>query len=279
MMELQTKALKYLAAAWNALSEEEKATYKAKELELKKKYAEDLAAWKTTEAFQTFAMDVDEWYQTEEAQKTKKPAKSFRLWKTKKMQSKRAADKLADRERVKAEKLAARERAKFEKSAGKKKAKVSMPGAPAEPEAPAVEIPPPLEKDPFWDECFSNAEVAGTIEKHLARWLSTDELSKLQSLPPPISPAAPLCASDEESFVDWAVPTERAMRPSKPEMLRACPAFVVLACLGQVFWSGRNRNFFHLSKVTKAYDEFLSHSWQAPCSWRAFGNSDSCLAT
>ncbi|CAE7754161.1 PECT1 [Symbiodinium sp. CCMP2592] len=135
------------------------AKYKQQELDLRKKYAEELAAWKTSEAFQAFAMEVDEWSKTEEAQNTKKPRKSFKTWKLKKIQSKRAADKLADRERKKAEMAAARERAKFEKAAGKRKGKVAKAGAPAEPEPPLVEIPPPLEKDPFWDECFSGAEA------------------------------------------------------------------------------------------------------------------------
>ncbi|CAE7945409.1 unnamed protein product, partial [Symbiodinium sp. KB8] len=138
--------LKVLATKWNEASEEEKAKYKQQELDNRKKYAEELAAWKTSEAFQAFAMEVDEWSKTEEAQNTKKPRKSFKTWKLKKTQSKRAADKLADRERKKAEMLAARERAKFEKAAGKKKGKVAKPGAPAEPEPPLVEIPPPLEK-------------------------------------------------------------------------------------------------------------------------------------
>ena len=71
----------------------------------------------------------------------------------------------------------------------------------------------------------------------------------------------------DDLFASNLVAFVEAMRTSNPKMLRACPAYVVLACLGQVFWAGRRKSFFHLSKVTKAYDEFLSHSWQV-ATWK-----------
>ncbi|CAE7242784.1 unnamed protein product [Symbiodinium microadriaticum] len=52
------------------------------------------------------------------------------------------------------------------------------------------------------------------------------------------------------------------MQPTRPEILRAVPTYHIVARLGRVFWSGRDRSFFSLSKVTQDYDEFLSHSWQ-----------------
>ena len=52
------------------------------------------------------------------------------------------------------------------------------------------------------------------------------------------------------------------MEPTRPEILRAAPVHQVVAWFGRVFWARKNRDFFHLSRVTESYDEFLSHSWQ-----------------
>ena len=42
--------------------------------------------------------------------------------------------------------------------------------------------------------------------------------------------------------------------------MRSTRVHRVLQCFGQVFWA-RDQDFFHLSDLTKDFDEFVSHSW------------------
>ncbi|CAE6971976.1 unnamed protein product [Symbiodinium sp. CCMP2592] len=60
-----------------------------------------------------------------------------------------------------------------------------------------------------------------------------------------------------------------AMEATRPEVLRGCPAHVASGGFGRVFWASwhRRRSFFHLSRVTETYDEFVSHSWEV-ASWK-----------
>ena len=92
-----------------------------------------MKAWYDSEGFKAFATEVDEWEVemskgeggegAEGGIKMKAPLKSFRAWRRKKLQGKRQAAKLADRERAKAEKMAAKMKAKADKSAKPKKGK------------------------------------------------------------------------------------------------------------------------------------------------------------
>ena len=121
-MAAMAAIVKKLGAMWASAQAEEKATFEAEAAKQKENYAAAMKAWYESDSYKSFAAEVDEWQQTEEAKTTKKPGKSFRAWRRKKLQGKRLAQRQADRERAKAEKMAAKLKAKAEKPGKKAKA-------------------------------------------------------------------------------------------------------------------------------------------------------------
>ncbi|CAK9056563.1 Poly [ADP-ribose] polymerase 1 (PARP-1) (ADP-ribosyltransferase diphtheria toxin-like 1) (ARTD1) (DNA ADP-ribosyltransferase PARP1) (NAD(+) ADP-ribosyltransferase 1) (ADPRT 1) (Poly[ADP-ribose] synthase 1) (Protein poly-ADP-ribosyltransferase PARP1) [Durusdinium trenchii] len=155
-MAAMAAIVKKLGAMWASAQAEEKATFEAEAAKQKENYAAAMKAWYESDSYKSFAAEVDEWQQTEEAKTTKKPGKSFRAWRRKKLQGKRLAQRQADRERAKAEKMAAKLKAKAEK--GGKPGKKAKAGEPEEP----VVLPELLQKDPFWDTCLDSPEATLT---------------------------------------------------------------------------------------------------------------------
>lgn len=50
------------------------------------------------------------------------------------------------------------------------------------------------------------------------------------------------------------------MKPACDDVMRSTRVHRLLQCFGRVFWA-KDHDFFHLSELTKDFDEFVSHSW------------------
>ncbi|CAE6966278.1 unnamed protein product [Symbiodinium sp. CCMP2592] len=126
-------------------------------------------------------------------------------------------------------------------------------------------------KVPSSDESFRDWEVPD--EHGFALVAVTESDSGVDDCPEGPSDAESVRDAASDTASDRVSPSAsvaaflQAMQPTRPEVLRGCPAHVASADFGRVFWTGGRDSFFHLSIVTEAYDEFVSHSWQV-ATWR-----------